>query len=262
MQFQCFKKLIGVGLCLLMAAVLTATTVPKKLDLILLIGQSNMAGRGKVDAISAPENEKIWVMNAQNEWIMARDPLHFDKPGIAGVGPGLAFAQRWLELSPKTTLGLIPCAVGGSGIDDWQPGAKHAQTGIYPYDAMLQRVREAQKQGRIRAILWHQGESDSSVEKSKVYEAKLTDFFARLRKDIGASNTPIIMGTLGDFFVNKNPNGQAINAIIASYPQTHRHVYAVSSEGLAHKGDTTHFDTASARELGRRYANKLWEVKN
>ncbi len=159
------------------------------------------------------------MMNAQHEWVEARDPLHFDKPGVVGVGPGLAFAQKWLEWNPKTNLGLIPCAVGGSGIDDWQVGAKHAQTGIYPYDAMLQRVKEAQKQGKIKAILWHQGESDSSPAKNKVYEAKLTEFFARLRKDIDATKTPIIMGTLGDFFVGKNSNASQINEIITTYPR-------------------------------------------
>ncbi len=263
MNIQLLKKTLGISLAVLLAFGLTASvpTVPKRLDLILLIGQSNMAGRGKVDAESEPHDARIWMMNAQNEWVQGRDPLHFDKPGIAGVGPGLAFAQKWLELNPKTNLGLIPCAVGGSGIDDWQVGAKHAQTGIYPYDAMLKRVKEAQKQGKIKAILWHQGESDSSPAKNKVYEAKLTEFFTRLRRDIHAPKTPIIIGTLGDFFVDKNPNASQINEIITTYPTTHRHVYAVSSAGLVHKGDTTHFDTQSARDLGKRYAEKLWEIQ-
>ncbi|MPR32806.1 sialate O-acetylesterase [Salmonirosea aquatica] len=263
MNQRFLKKLSGGCLGVLLAFYLTASapTVPRKLDLILLIGQSNMAGRGKVDAASTPNNDQIWVMNAQNEWVMAHDPLHFDKPGIAGVGPGLAFAQKWLEINPKKNIGLIPCAVGGSGIDDWQVGAKHAQTGIFPYDAMLKRVKEAQKQGKIKAILWHQGESDSSPAKNKVYEAKLTEFFGRLRKDLHAPKTPIIMGTLGDFFVDKNPNAAQINEIITNYPKNHRQVYAVSSAGLIHKGDTTHFDTQSARDLGIRYAEKLWEIQ-
>ncbi len=263
MSIQFLKKTLGISLAVLLAFGLTASvpTVPKRLDLILLIGQSNMAGRGKVDAESEPHDARIWMMNAQNVWVEAQDPLHFDKPGIAGVGPGLAFAQKWLELNPKTNLGLVPCAVGGSGIDDWQVGAKHAQTGIFPYDAMLKRVKEAQKQGTIKAILWHQGESDSSPAKNKVYEAKLTEFFIRLRRDINATKTPIIMGTLGDFFVNKNSNAGPINEIITTYPKTHHHVYAVSAAGLVHKGDTTHFDTPSARDLGKRYAEKLWEIQ-
>ena len=263
MNLRNFKKTLGISLAVLLAFGLTASapTVPKRLDLILLIGQSNMAGRGKVDAESVPHDARIWMMNAQHEWVEARDPLHFDKPGVVGVGPGLAFAQKWLELNPKTNLGLIPAAVGGSGIDDWQVGAKHAQTGIYPYEALLKRVKEAQKQGEIKAILWHQGESDSSPAKNNVYEAKLTEFFTRLRRDIHAPQTPIILGTLGDFFVKKNANAVKINEIITTYPKSHRHVYAVSAAGLVHKGDTTHFDTPSARDLGKRYAEKLWEIQ-
>ncbi|GHB85353.1 acetylxylan esterase [Persicitalea jodogahamensis] len=231
------------------------------MDLFLLIGQSNMAGRGPLDANPKSANQNIAVLNAENEWVVARDPLHFDKPTMVGVGPGLAFAERWLELNPKTQIGLIPCAVGGSGIDDWQPGQKHAQTGIYAYDAMLQRVSEAQKKGKIKAILWHQGESDSNPVRNKVYEEKLDEFFSRLRRDLDAPNTPIILGTLGDFIVKKNPNALPINQIITNFPQNHPNVYAVSSAGLSHKGDTTHFDTPSARELGKRYAEKLWEIQ-
>ncbi len=235
-------------------------TVPETMDLFLLIGQSNMAGRGPLDADPKPANPNIMVLNAQNEWVVARDPLHFDKPTIVGVGPGLAFAERWQELNPKSKIGLIPCAVGGSGIDDWQPSQKHAQTGIYAYDAMLQRVLVARQKGEIKAILWHQGESDSNPARNKVYEQKLDEFFTRLRRDIGAPNTPIILGTLGDFITAKNPNALPINQIITDFPRNHPNIYAVSSAGLSHKGDTTHFDTPSARKLGIRYADKLWEI--
>ena len=168
----------------------TAQTVPEKLDLYLLIGQSNMAGRGKVDELSKSRSPDIWVINKQNEWQPAADPLHYDKPAAVGVGPGLAFAEEILRTKPGRPIGLIPCAVGGSGIDDWQPGRKHAQTGIYAYDEMLLRVKEAQKHGKIKAILWHQGEGDSSPEKKLVYEEKLEAFFERLRKETKTKKVP------------------------------------------------------------------------
>ncbi|TDB67349.1 sialate O-acetylesterase [Arundinibacter roseus] len=236
-----------------------AQLAPRKMDLYLLIGQSNMAGRGAVDAHQAMPG--IWAINAEGKWKEASDPLHFDKPGVVGVGPGLAFAEALKTYGHTKAIGLIPCAVGGSGIDDWQPGAKHAQTGIYPYDAMIERVKIATKQGRIRAILWHQGESDSSVQKSEVYEKKLEQFFERLRKELKAPKTPILIGTLGDFFVNKQPQAATINQIMTQFPQSHPNVYMVSAAGLTDKGDQTHFDTASARELGKRYAKILWEVQ-
>ncbi len=235
--------------------------VPERIALFLLIGQSNMAGRGTLDSASVKTNAQLWAIDAHDKWKPARDPLHFDKPASVGVGPGLAFAQAWAKHHPEQPIGLIPAAVGGSALDDWQPGQKHAQTGIYAYDAMLARVKIAQKQGDLVAILWHQGESDSHSEKSKVYAEKLSQLFARLRRDLDAPEIPILLGTLGDFYVKKNPEAETINAIIANYPQTHPNTYVVSAEGLTDKGDQTHFDTHSARELGRRYAEILWRTK-
>lgn len=245
------KVLLGL---LFGTSVTFAQTVPGQMDLYLLIGQSNMAGRGTTDAASQPNLPKIWAINRQNEWKIAADPLHQDKPAVVGVGPGLTFAQEILQKSPDRAIGLIPCAVGGSGIDDWQPGAKHEQTGIYAYDEMLARAKEAQKHGTIRGIIWHQGESDSSPGKKGAYAAKLADFFKRLRRDTHTENVPVVVGTLGDFYVAKNPDAAVINQIITDYAKGNKRVYLASASGLTHKGDDTHFDTPSARELGRRYA--------
>jgi hypothetical protein len=245
------KILLGI---LLGATPTFAQTVPDEMDLYLLIGQSNMAGRGATDAASQPNSPKIWSISRQNEWKIAADPLHEDKPAVVGVGPGLTFAQEVLKKNPDRPIGLIPCAVGGSGIDDWQPGAKHEQTGIYAYDEMLARVKEAQKRGTIKGIIWHQGESDSSPGKKEAYAAKLADFFIRLRRDTHTENVPLVVGTLGDFYVAKSPDAALINEIIAEYAKGNKLVYLASASGLTHKGDDTHFDTPSARELGKRYA--------
>ncbi|PSL23284.1 protein of unknown function (DUF303) [Dyadobacter jiangsuensis] len=251
MNFKPLKILLG-----LLAGTTAAfgQTAPEQMDLYLLIGQSNMAGRGMTDAASQPNSSKIWAINRHNEWKMAADPLHEDKPAVVGAGPGLTFAQEMLQKQPGRSIGLIPCAVGGSGIDDWQPGAKHEQTGIYAYDEMLARVKEAQKRGTIKGIIWHQGESDSSPEKKGAYAAKLADFFKRLRRDTHTDNVPVVVGTLGDFYVAKNPDAAVINQIIADYAKGNKLVYLASAAGLVHKGDDTHFDTRSARELGHRYA--------
>lgn len=124
------------------------------------------------------------------------------------VGTTAAFAQEILKKYPDRPIVFIPCAVGGSGIDDWQPGALHEQTGIYAYDEMLARVKEAQKRGTIKGIIWHQGESDSSPEKKDAYAAKLADFFKRLRRDTHTENVPVVAGTLGNFYVAIGPDTQ------------------------------------------------------
>ncbi|WP_215238997.1 sialate O-acetylesterase [Dyadobacter helix] len=93
----------------------------KKADLYLLIGQSNMAGRGVISQDSPNISPNIRMLNNSNAWVIAQDPLHADFPKAAGVGPGLAFAREMERQNPGKQIGLIPCAVGGTSIDEWQP---------------------------------------------------------------------------------------------------------------------------------------------
>src|SRR5688572_1074767 len=76
----------------------------------LLIGQSNMAGRGALDSLSKQENPQILMLTKEDKWIPATDPLHFDKPVIVGVGPGISFAQSMLTGNKHGKIGIIPCA--------------------------------------------------------------------------------------------------------------------------------------------------------
>ena len=86
------------------------------LDLYLLAGQSNMAGRGTVSAEDTVAHPRVFALRADGSWSLARDPVHFDKPRVAGVGPGLAFGRALAEATPGVRIGLIPTAVGGTPI--------------------------------------------------------------------------------------------------------------------------------------------------
>ena len=108
----------------------------------------------------------------------------------------------------------------------------------------------------MKAILWHQGESDSHEPAASLYQARLRALIERFRSDLGAPDLPFIIGQLGRF--EKGPWSVAkerVNAAQRSVAVQMRNVAFVSSEGLVDRGDTIHFDAASARELGRRYAN-------
>ncbi len=254
MKIHFFKTVKLVAILIALSFFVSSSAIrPRNLDLFLLIGQSNMAGRGAMNQ-EEMVSKNIWMIDAVENLVKAKDPLHFDKPAMVGVGPGLAFAQKIIEKGASKKVGLIPCAVGGSGIDQWQEGVLHSQTGIYPYDAMVKRVRAAKKYGKIRGVLWHQGESDSSQDKSEVYQKKLEMFFDKLRKDLALKDTPIIMGELGPFYVEKNSYARTINKVIHTVAASHPNCYVVTSEGLTDKGDSTHFDTVSAGILGQRYA--------
>ena len=230
-----------------------AAQVPR-LQLFLLAGQSNMAGRGVVEPEDRVPHPRVWVFDEQQRWVAAVDPLHFDKP-IAGVGPGRSFGIALADAEPGATIGLVPVAVGGSPVASWEPGAVHLQTGSKPYDDALKRIRGANAAGEFRAILWHQGENDSGSAATHDYEAKLTRLIARLRAELEDPALPVLIGQLGRFADApwSEPRRQ-IDAVHQKLARELNNVAFVSSDGLAHKGDRVHFDSASARALGRRYA--------
>ena len=52
----------------------------EKFHLILLVCQSNMAGRGTVEAQDKTPHPRVFMLNKAEAWVPAIDPLHFDKP--------------------------------------------------------------------------------------------------------------------------------------------------------------------------------------
>lgn len=254
-------KLSVLSILLILSVEALKQDAPPRLRLFLLIGQSNMAGRGIPQAQDQQPVNHIWMLTKDQIWVPAREPMHFDKPAVIGVGPGFAFAKRVAEAFPAENIGLIPCAVGGSGIDFWTPGAYYEPTKSYPYDDALRRARKALEQGELAGILWHQGESDSSPDKTPSYAKKLAELVQRLRRDLNAPTVPFVAGTLGDFVVRRNADAGAINKALLELPRQVANTYCVVASGLTDKGDSTHFDTSSARALGQRYAEVFVQKK-
>jgi hypothetical protein len=221
--------------------------------LYALIGQSNMAGRGAIGPEDTEIHPRVLCLDRSGEWVPAVDPLHFDKP-IAGVGPGLTFGKTMAESDPEIRIGLIPCAAGGSPIRTWQPGGYWEQTKSHPYDDALARCRIAQQDGVLKGFLWHQGESNSNEQDAPRYLDQLKELVSRLRTALQAPQAAFVVATLGDFCVTGNAWAATINDALEQLTLEVEHTACVSAAGLIHGGDDLHFDAASARELGRRYA--------
>jgi hypothetical protein len=198
-------------------------------------------------------------LNSDNVWEIAKEPLHFDKPE-AGVGPGLAFAREMLKNeSGDVVIGLIPCAVGGSGIDVWKPEEFYAPTQTYPYDEALKRTLTVLKDGILKGILWHQGESDRSHEKTATYKKKLAVLIHTLRSTINEPLIPFVAGELPDFRGN---DVIEFNKMLHEAKKEIPYFDVVSSHGLTANPDNLHIDAASQRELGKRYAKTMKSLKN
>lgn len=236
----------------LFVVVLLATgraAAPANMRLFLLVGQSNMAGRGEIEPADKVPHARVFVLTKDLAWVPAVDPLHFDKKS-AGVGLGATFGRVLADALPEETIGLIPAAVGGSSLDQWRRDGEL-------YRIAVERARGAMKYGKLAGILWHQGEADTDKTKVATYAERFTAFIGNLRSDLGADVIPVLVGEIGRF----GGRGAAINAEIVRLPQRVPHCATVTSEGLIHKGDNLHFDSPSLREFGRRYARVYLEMR-
>lgn len=222
--------------------------------LYLLAGQSNMAGRGEVNGKYKDEgSQNVYMLNKNNEWVQAKHPLHFDKPQVVGVGPGLAFAIKMAKENPKKRIGVIPCAIGGSSIDVWKPGAYDSNTKTHPYDDAMKRIAIAMQHGIFKGVLWHQGESNSTPAGATDYMVKLKTLIEQFRDSIHNKNLPFVAGELGTY----KDQYDIINKVLAGLPAEVPFTAVASSKGLKHKGDSTHFDSPSAEKLGLRFAKEM-----
>ena len=160
------KRTTTITALLLLANILPARadfTPPAKdkFLIVVLAGQSNMAGRGVPTPEDKVAHPRVVMLNRKGEWVPCVDPIHYDV-GNSGVGPGKAFAEALANSDPTSTVGVVPCAVGGSPIAVWEPGKSFykGKDNWHPYDDCISRAKRAQKDGTLAAILWHQGESD------------------------------------------------------------------------------------------------------
>ncbi|RAI85792.1 sialate O-acetylesterase [Algoriphagus yeomjeoni] len=229
--------------------------------LYLLMGQSNMAGRGKVEAIDTLTHPRVFMLDKAENWVLAKDPIHFDKPA-AGTGLGLTFGKIMANEDSNIKVGLIPTAVGGTPINAWFADSLYQQTNTYPYDDMIRRANKAMETGTLKGIIWHQGESDSNSEQAvNEYTKKFDAMLNALKSDLGLSSVPVVMGEIGYFFYPKAKYAEDMNGVIRQITNSNDCIGLVTAEGLNHKGDDTHFDADSYRALGVRYASEMLKLQ-
>jgi lysophospholipase L1-like esterase len=227
----------------------------KKADfhIYLLMGQSNMAGRGRLPDVPRTENSQILMLTPSNTWTYARDPLHKQIGRIRpGVGPGISFAETRLKYLPEgTVIGLIPCAVGGSPLKRWTRNGDL-------YKAALKSAKEVSRAGTIKGVLWHQGETDAGRGSAHSYGPNLKKIISDVRNDLNAPELPFVLGHIGSFLrPDKFLHADVINNAITDIAENDPYVELVETADLKDGGDRLHFDTASAKILGKRYAKAM-----
>jgi Carbohydrate esterase, sialic acid-specific acetylesterase len=210
-------------------------------DIWFLSGQSNMRGWGNfrdvpgASTVLAKPDSKVHSFQSCESWAPAKEPIHNLAESIRsihktlrdpsnggpntprpppsgnplwvpnkGAGPGLTFAVQYRK-EFNVPVGLVPCAHGGTSMDQWSPERKD-QEGDSLYSAMLERFHAVG--GSIAGLLWYQGESDAMVlEDANHYKEKMVKFIETVRRDLGNPALPMIYCQVGRCVSSDSPTG-------------------------------------------------------
>lgn len=253
----------------------------KNFYIFLSFGQSNMEGNAKFEPQDTVNvDSRFQVLEAvdcpnlgrkKGNWYTAIPPLCRCRTGLTPVD---YFGRAMLANLPENVrIGVINVAVGGCKIElfdkdnyesyvattpNWLKNMVKEYDGN-PYGRLVEMAKLAQKDGVIKGILLHQGESNTN---DTLWTKKVKVVYDNLLKDLHlkAKKVPLIAGET----VNADQGGicASMNKIIATLPQTIKNAYVVSSSGCTDAADNLHFDAAGYRELGKRYADKMLSVMN
>ncbi len=261
-------------------------------NLFILAGQSNMQGAAPLADAPAPHPD-VQCFSSAGRWEPAAEPLHrlwesftpvhqrlmrrglppeqqargdaehaavaksARQAGQGGFGPGLAFGRALAEITDRH-IGLIPCAHGGTSLEQWWHDKR---TPDDLYGAMLERVRRAG--GKVRALLWYQGESDAGQtgDQASTYGERLAEWITAVRRDLNAPELLAIIVQLATA-VRRPPERPApvldrgwtqVRQAQLDLPRRVPHTACVSAIDLS-LYDTIHIDGPSQNRLGRRLA--------
>lgn len=248
---------------LLLAAGLTALTavqaaVPapapgrQHVWVFVMAGQSNMAGRGTVEACDTLINPRVLTIDASGQLIYAQEPLHFYEPRMQGLDCGKAFAESLLPYVPdNVSVLMIPTAVGGCPISKWLEDGVHRE--VKMFSNFREKMALGRRYGTVKAVLWHQGESDATESGIPLYRGRLEQLLRLFRKEARNRRLPVLMGEIGSFSATPDLYAQ-INGIIHAVSAADKHTAVVPTADLKDRGDHLHFDSEGQRTLGARYA--------
>ncbi|WP_127124554.1 sialate O-acetylesterase [Pseudoflavitalea rhizosphaerae] len=278
MKKELLRKLIRSSCSLLFFIVLldaTSYAQDKKFHIYLCLGQSNMEGSARIEPQDTTVNERFQVMEAvdcprlgrsMGKWYTARPPLCRCHTGLT---PADYFGRKLVaNLPDDIRVGVINVSVGGCKIElfdkdsclsyiatapDWLKNMAN-EYGGNPYARLVEVARLAQRDGVIKGILLHQGESNTNdtlwpLKVKKVYDNLLKDL------ELPPNSLPLLAGEL----VHADQGGvcASMNRIIATLPRLIPSASVISSEGCAAAPDKLHFNAEGYRVLGARYADRM-----
>ena len=271
------QKLLLMLVCFLVS--LTANAQDPNFYIFLCFGQSNMEGAARPEPQDLQGvSQRFLLMPAvddpqrgrkMGEWCQALPPLCRPNTGLTPVD---YFGRTLTENLPENIrVGVIHVAIGGIRIEGFMPdeipnyiktapGWMIGMLKAYndnPYERLVTLAKKAQKDGVIKGVLMHQGESNTGDPE---WANKVQNVYDHLLGDLQLKpeEVPLLAGEV----VQANGEGQciAMNKQIDELPKTLHTSQVISSTGCSNGPDKLHFDAAGYRELGRRYGEKMLEL--
>jgi hypothetical protein len=275
-NFHSIVNKVIVWVCFFLLFSIKSFAQDPNFHIYLCFGQSNMEGHGRFETQDTVNvNPRFKVLQAvdcaslnrlKGTWYTAKPPLVRCNTGLT---PADYFGRTLLaKLPEEVRVGVINVAVGGCKIElfdkdqhtsyiatapQWMIGTIN-QYNANPYLRLLELAKKAQKDGVIKGILLHQGESNTG---DSLWVKKVKTVYDNLLKDLNleANSVPLLAGEV----VNAEQGGicSKMNEVIARLPKTIPNAHVISSKGCTIVADKLHFDAAGYRELGKRYADKM-----
>jgi hypothetical protein len=266
---------IALMLAACFAAPAAAQQPDPKFYIFLCFGQSNMEGGGPIEEQDKTVDSRFQVLSAVDSPNIGREMGHWYPAvpplcrGNSRLGPADYFGRTLVARLPKSTrVGVINVSVAGTKIElfdedtmeayaeeaeSWKANIIKAYAGN-PYQRLVEMAKIAQRDGVIRGVLLHQGESNTN---DKLWPQKVKTIYDRLIGDLALdpANVPLLAGEL----VHADQNGAcaSMNSIIATLPDVIPSAHVVSSSGLPSTPDRLHFTSEGYREFGKRYAEAM-----
>jgi hypothetical protein len=250
----------------------------KNFYIFLCIGQSNMEGNARIEAQDTTVDNRFLVLEAvdcpdlgrtKGKWYPAVPPLCRCRTGLT---PADYFGRTMVaNLPEKVRVGVINVSVAGCKIelfdkDNYQSYTSTAPSwminiireyGGNPYARLVEMAKLAQKDGVIKGILLHQGESNTN---DTLWTQKVKVVYDNLINDLNLKpgSVPLLAGEL----VNADQGGAcaSMNSIIGTLPQTIPNSFVIPSNGCTDSRDNLHFNAEGYRKFGKRYAAKMLSI--
>ena len=249
--------------------------------IFLCFGQSNMEGAARPEAqdLKSPGPRFLWMPavdypatetlpeRKMGEWYEAIPPLCRPNTGLT---PADWFGRTLVTSLPENIkIGVIHVAIGGIDIKGFLPDsidnyvktkAPNWMKGMLaaydnnPYQRLVTLAKKAQKDGVIKGILMHQGETNTGDSK---WAGMVKEVYDNLCGDLQLK--PEEVNLYAGNIVQADGKGVCIGCKkqIDELPQTLHTAQVISSDNCTNGPDRLHFDAAGYRELGCRYGEAV-----